>query len=414
MTSSDWAKSFRKHVADKCGSGWTVTPDRGRMRLQYRRPGLKTQSISLPCCWEESAWPDALEQIKVIVTAFNKGGTDLKGAVRVSTVTRSDHDTDWTAAADAYRQHKQRVSDRTWRAKYTPVFEAAFKALASKKAPTNGTDLCDMALVQWAPGTRQRQIMRQSLSGFLRYCVERRQFKSCWLPPSSVDGEYVNEKRVGYPLTEAQVLRLIEAMPDSKAGERWRFALQLMAVYGLRPEDLRYLVTRNGGTELWSTYCKSKGGKKGARTAERRLYPLLVNDVDGPVDWNLLQRVHLGEELPPLGQPGKAGEAIRTFLKRQPTWQSIAAEAAAEGQELVPYSFRHRYSATGHGRGLQPKQMADAMGHSLEVHMGNYARFMTRDLASAFEVANGVMASQPIAESAADKGKPQPREGKSF
>lgn len=34
--------------------------------------------------------------------------------------------------------------------------------------------------------------------------------------------------------------------------------------------------------------------------------------------------------------------------------------------------------------------MADAMGHSLEVHMGNYARFMTRDLASAFEAANGV------------------------
>ena len=103
------------------------------------------------------------------------------------------------------------------------------------------------------------------------------------------------------------------------------------------------------------------------------------------------RRLHPGP--PPLGQPGKAGEAIRTFLKRQPTWQSIAAEAAAEGQELVPYSFRHRYSATGHGRGLQPKQMADAMGHSLEVHMGNYARFMTRDLASAFDAANGVTAA---------------------
>jgi hypothetical protein len=34
--------------------------------------------------------------------------------------------------------------------------------------------------------------------------------------------------------------------------------------------------------------------------------------------------------------------------------------------------------------------MADAMGHSLEVHMGNYARFMTRDLASAFEAVNAV------------------------
>ena len=83
-------------------------------------------------------------------------------------------------------------------------------------------------------------------------------------------------------------------------------------------------------------------------------------------------------------------------MKRQPTWQSIASEAAAEGQELVPYSFRHRYSATGHARGLQPKQMADAMGHSLEVHMGNYARFMTRDLASAFDASNGQLVTNQL------------------
>jgi hypothetical protein len=33
--------------------------------------------------------------------------------------------------------------------------------------------------------------------------------------------------------------------------------------------------------------------------------------------------------------------------------------------------------------------MADAMGHSLEVHVGSYARFMTRDLADAFDAVNG-------------------------
>ncbi|KZR81816.1 hypothetical protein PMIT1342_01159 [Prochlorococcus marinus str. MIT 1342] len=63
--------------------------------------------------------------------------------------------------------------------------------------------------------------------------------------------------------------------------------------------------------------------------------------------------------------------------------------AGAEGEKLTPYSFRHRYSAAGHARGLQPKQMADAMGHSWEVHMGSYARFMTRDLADAFDAVNG-------------------------
>ena len=64
--------------------------------------------------------------------------------------------------------------------------------------------------------------------------------------------------------------------------------------------------------------------------------------------------------------------------------------------QLVPYSFRHRQSATGHGGGLQPKQMADAMGHSLEVHMGNYARFMTRDLAEAFDAVNAAPARQEV------------------
>lgn len=373
-------------------------PDYGRMRLQYRRPGVKAQSINLPYPWEEQHAFDAVERIKVIAKAFSQGGLDLAGAAKVSTITRSDHDTDWDAAISAYREGpKKRIADGTWKAKYTPVLNAALTALRSRSAPTNGADLCDVALKQWKPGQRQRQIMRQNLSGFLRFCVERRQFKACWLPPSTVDGEAVNEKRVGYPLTDAQILRLLDALPDTAAGNRWRFALQLMATYGLRPEDLRYLVTRQGGTELWSTYQKSKGGRKGARTAERRLFPLYLTDVDGTQhDWNLVQRVHLKEELPPLGQPGHAAESLRTFLRRQPAWQSIAAEADAEGQELVPYSFRHRYSATGHARGLQPKQLADGMGHSLEVHMAAYARFMTRGLEDAFAAANGRPAQKAL------------------
>ena len=65
-----------------------------------------------------------------------------------------------------------------------------------------------------------------------------------------------------------------------------------------------------------------------------------------------------------------------------------SSEAEAEGEKSTPYSFRHRYSAAGHARGLQPKQIADAMGHSLEVHMSSYARFMTRDLADAFDAVN--------------------------
>ena len=66
-------------------------------------------------------------------------------------------------------------------------------------------------------------------------------------------------------------------------------------------------------------------------------------------------------------------------------------EAEDERQQLTPYSFRHRYAYVGHNRQKDdgtyraPKQIADAMGHSLDVHLGSYSRFMTKELAKNFD-----------------------------
>ena len=35
-----------------------------------------------------------------------------------------------------------------------------------------------------------------------------------------------------------------------------------------------------------------------------------------------------------------------------------------------------------------PKQIADAMGHDLQTHLESYARFMTKDLKKAFDLAD--------------------------
>ncbi len=75
-------------------------------------------------------------------------------------------------------------------------------------------------------------------------------------------------------------------------------------------------------------------------------------------------------------------------MRRKSVWKQLQQEAESEGQQLTPYSFRHRYSAECHARGLQPKQIADSMGHDLETHMNSYARFMSKDLESAFDAAN--------------------------
>ena len=62
-----------------------------------------------------------------------------------------------------------------------------------------------------------------------------------------------------------------------------------------------------------------------------------------------------------------------------------------ENNELTACSFRHRYAYYGHNRPKAdgsyraPKQIADAMGHTLETHLLSYSRFQTKDMASAFD-----------------------------
>ena len=101
-----------------------------------------------------------------------------------------------------------------------------------------------------------------------------------------------------------------------------------------------------------------------------------------------MQRIHIREELPPLNDLGGVGQAVGRFLRDNQIWKDLKEEAIAEKQQLTPYSFRHRFAYVGHNRNEKvdgtyraPKQIADAMGHTLDVHLKSYARFMTKELA---------------------------------
>ena len=67
------------------------------------------------------------------------------------------------------------------------------------------------------------------------------------------------------------------------------------------------------------------------------------------IDWKLESRLKIKEELPPIGMPGKGG-VLRTYLRRKPVWQSLVIEAKEHGEELTPYTFRHRYAKASHAR----------------------------------------------------------------
>ena len=381
-----WIKPFRQQIAATCGDSWYVRNNRGRIRLEVRDAG----TVSLPYEWTARGSALALPRIQQIFKRWNGGQITLAAAAQNADTSSSHQKLDFNELLAKYRAFVPNAGDKTWQYNYLPVLKNCATAFKDRP-PVDGEALAMQCLKQWEQGSRMRQTSRQKLYGFLNWAVQRGHLKPIYAPPATLP-EVLKPKRVGYPLTDAQILQLLDNLPEGEAHDRWRFAIQLCAVYGLRPEELRHLRIKDGANsaELWTIYQKSMGGTKGAKTEPRRLHPLLVRDADGSaIDWNLQARLQVGEALPPLNRDGDGGQAINQYLRRRKVWMSLRDEAEHQGEQLTPYSFRHRYAKGMHAANIPIANISEAMGHTIEVHLKSYARFKpnsTADLVAAVNV----------------------------
>jgi integrase len=337
-------------------------------------------TVALPYRWTEDAFSDVLARCRVIAALMATEGLDLRAAALAASGKSSRQVEDWAGAIEAFEAFKRNhgrvvVSDRTWQTKYDPFLQGAVELVQARKA-TTGQELLEQLASRWQPGSVMRTHAVRALAAFLKFAVERRQFRVQWMPPASLRNvvgaaRAAKGKRVGYPLQEAEVLRLIEGISKPEL----RFTVELMACFGLRPEDLRHLAIRGG--ELWSLYRKAGGG---GVTEPRQLYPLLVEGQD----WNLKERFVAGEPITALGSHGNAGDVLGRKLRRLPVWQALRAEVAARGETLTCYSLRHRYVKQGQTRGIPPKVLADACGHSLQSHLAAYSGWSDAEVTARF------------------------------
>lgn len=387
----DWIPGFRSQIRATTGPGWSVSQFRGKTRLQVtNNEGTREQAVLKEYIWSKENSADLLLRVRQIYLRVQEGES-LKAACALAAASSSKNPEDWSEAVSRFKEYKLRiegnVSDNTWKAKYEPVLSAVVRHQESLKRSNNSTDLAEIVLSRWDAGSRQRKISRQNLNSFLQYCVDRINFKSRWLPKKGPK-EISKPKCIGYPISDEQILRLLDGLPTTGAAERWRFAIELVATYGLRPEELRYLKVTDGidGKELWCMYRKKSGG---GMTLPRRLLPLFIKDSTGQVqDWKLIERLSQNEEIPPIGKAGHGGESLGTYLKNKAIWKELKEEVLKGGDKLVPYSFRHRYAKQSHQKGLQLTQISEAMGHSVGVHTTSYARFTPSGTAEAYAQAN--------------------------
>ena len=84
----------------------------------------------------------------------------------------------------------------------------------SKGKPQDGLELMTLSLEQWEQGSRSRQIARRALQKFLQYAVIRGKLSKVYAPVKMQ--ETLKRKRIGYALSDAQLLQLIASEPDKK------------------------------------------------------------------------------------------------------------------------------------------------------------------------------------------------------
>ena len=391
--------------------GWSVSEHRGKVKLRVRAGAggaAASWTKTLPIAWEvgcigpvtdtlaslyKATQSDPPKSLAEAWAELHPEDADEEPALGIpSTISGIN----WQAIAAAHyrdrQQNGKQVSDKTMVLERT-YCDQAVKLLASPKSPATPYKLIDATITTggWSDKPRARQQCVGAVTRMLTYAVAHEGLSGDWIIPQhqklmlAGNGKAKDEREVAI-LSDIQILELLDAAPT----ETWRNVLLVMAVYGLRPEELMHLTPKvnptTGKLQLWCSYRKAAGGRTTkTETKPRWLQAIPLQGPDGE-DYpagDLAAQIDAGlMPFPPLKE---RGAAVAQYLGRLKLWREMAKAFEEQGKWLRPYSFRNTYSTRGHLRGIPGASMALAMGHSDKTHSAHYVTATEETTAELFD-----------------------------
>lgn len=231
-------------------------------------------------------------------------------------------------------------------------YKDAFKLFPSPEAPLTAEAILEAAL-RTPADTRQRSracITLKALAKFAEVQINLKPYKGNYSPYEAIQARDIPS------------LELIEKSRSAIDNPSWRWAVGILAAYGLRPHELFYLDLRDFHKPP-GILVLGPGGKSGPR----KIWPLF------PQWWELW---NLGEGEPP----------ICTGKNNSELGQRVDRAFHRYKLPFVPYDLRHFWAIQAAVRGLNPSIAAKMMGHSLDTHYKLYHRWLDdRHLQSAWE-----------------------------
>ena len=239
---------------------------------------------------------------------------------------------------EQYHRSRNKISDYTWKKHYMDFYRRLPQA-----APLSLDTIMPLILSK-PPHTRVRkQACRQlqKLCDFAELDADLLRYQGTYNSSTSVEREI--------PLDED-----IAAAFERIKNPLWRWVFGAMATYGLRDHECWFCeFNEDGDLQVLS-------GKTGPRLIELPLYPEWVDE------WNLrdLRRPDLNVSAGHNYLAEKCGKAFRRY--------NIG---------FTPYTLRYAYGHRGSVTfGYESPIMAVQMGHSLDVHIRTYQRFINAAL----------------------------------
>ena len=360
--------------------GWSVSEHRGKVKLRVRSGagGAAQQwTKTLPIHWEVGCIGPVTDTVAALYKATQSEPPKSVGQAWQE-LQPEDDDTEpapgipsvigginWNAIAKAHyrdrQQNGKQVSDKTMALERT-YCDKAVELLTGSNPPATPYKLMDAAINKggWSDKPRARQQCVGAINRLLTYGVAHEGLSADWIIPQhqkltlAGNGKAKEQREIAI-LSDVQILELLDAVPTAE----WRNVLLVMAVYGLRPEELMHLTPKvnptTGKLQLWCSYRKAAGWRTTKTETKPRwlqAIPLRTPEGEDYPAGDLAAQINAGlMPFPPLKE---RGVAVAQYVKRLKAWKELGAVFKAQSKWWQPNSFRNTYSVRGHLRGISP------------------------------------------------------------
>jgi integrase len=258
----------------------------------------------------------------------------------------------------------------TWDRTYAPFLVRLLK-VAGQQAWRDDRALAEAVLREWSPNTRARQMAHDRL---------RRLWKdAAWPWPVEVTAMRGNGRAAAAAegvraFTDPELVELRARIERSISRKRLTaadaVAWDCLIVFGLRPAELQGLQLDQEEGGLLARVCRSKKSSKGSSGA--RSVPA-VPPQGWPDDcFDLLGRWRLHGLPAGMLTARSPGQVLTQQLRRLRDQDPVDCSL---DPELTSYGCRHAYALRlAQQVGLHPREAAELMGHSPQVHLSTYGR----------------------------------------